>query len=73
MVDAFTGVYLIQASVDSWGFPPKGWDFEFIPIFYALDEHGHATGETIDGDAWGENIPENMAPPLKAFFESLKD
>ena len=71
MVDAFQGTYIIQADVDSWGFPPRGWDFTGIPVFFALDASGNPTGETIDGGAWGENIPENMAPPLKAFFESI--
>lgn len=73
MVDAFIGIYIIQADVDSWGFPPKGWDFDGIPIFYALDINGKPTGEMIGGDAWGEDIPENMAPSLKAFFESISD
>ena len=71
MVDTFKGMYIIQADVDSWGFPPEGWDFDGIPIFYALDADGKPTGATVDGNAWGENIPENMAPPLKAFFGSL--
>ncbi len=72
MVDAFKGTYIIQADVDSWGFPPKGWGFHVVPIFYALDATGSPTREVIDGGAWGDNIPENMAPPLKAFFESIK-
>ncbi len=72
MEDAFEGMYIIQVDVDVWGFPPDGWDFKYIPVFYALDSNGNSTGEMIDGGAWGDNIPENMAPPLKAFFESLK-
>ena len=73
MVDAFRGMYIIQADVDAWGFPPTGWDFDGIPIFYALDSDVKSTGATIDGNAWGDNIPENMAPPLKTFFESNRD
>jgi hypothetical protein len=72
MVDAFAGTYIIQADVDDWGFPPKGWSFDAIPIFYGLDPDGKPTRQVIDGNAWGDNIPENMAPPLKTFFESLR-
>ena len=39
-----------------------------IPVFYKLDANGKPTGDKIDGGAWGDNIPDNMAPPLKAFF-----
>jgi hypothetical protein len=72
MVDAFTGTYIIEVDVDDWGFPPKGWGFNAIPIFFALGPNGKPAGAKIDGNAWGENIPENMAPPLKEFFLSLK-
>jgi len=72
MVEAFTDIYLVQADVDDWGFPPKGWRFDAIPVFFALGKDGKATGERIDGNAWQDNTPENMAPPLKRFFESLR-
>jgi hypothetical protein len=72
MVDAFMGMYIIQADVDEWGFPPTGWDFKYIPVYFALDRDGIPTGAMIDGGAWGDNIPVNMAPPLKAFFESIR-
>jgi len=26
------------------------------------------TGGTVDGNAWGDNIPENMAPVMDRFF-----
>ena len=71
MVNAFTGTYIIQADIDVWGVPQPGFDFSGIPVFFALDADGRSTGATIDGGAWGDNIPENMAPPLKAFFESI--
>jgi hypothetical protein len=75
MAEAFEGTYIIQLDVDWWGWGDElnvpGFDYEFIPIFYALDEQGKPTGETIVGDAWGDdNIPENMAPMLKDFFVS---
>jgi thiol-disulfide isomerase/thioredoxin len=71
MVDAFRGVYVIRIDVDLW---PKseiaaaGFDVPVIPKFFKLDSEGRPTGDVIDGGAWGENIPENMAPPLKEFF-----
>jgi hypothetical protein len=34
-----------------------------------LDEKGITTGRMITGAAWGEDIPENIAPPMKTFFE----
>jgi hypothetical protein len=39
-----------------------------LPVFYVLDATGKATRDKIDGGAWGENVPENMAPPLERFF-----
>jgi hypothetical protein len=72
MVDAFTGMYIIEADVQDWGFPPPGWRFDAIPVFIALGPDGTATVRRIDGNAWGENVPENMAPPLKEFFTSLR-
>lgn len=71
MIDAFSGTYIIRLDVDQWEddqWELAGFSLEFIPIFFRLDEEGWPTGESIDGGAWGENIPENMAPPLKEFF-----
>jgi thiol-disulfide isomerase/thioredoxin len=72
MVDAFQGVYVVRADIDEWRdyLDGTGFEFEGIPIFFQLDDQGRPTGEWIDGNAWGENIPENMAPPLKEFFQS---
>lgn len=71
MIDAYSGTYIIKMDVDEWGWGDSTLhDFEFdaIPIYFKLDEQGHQTGEVIDGNAWGENIPENMAPPMDEFF-----
>jgi thiol:disulfide interchange protein len=72
MVDAFAGTYIVQLDVDQWqndllgaGFNPPG-----IPAYFELDANGKSTGRMITGDAWGDNIPENMAPPLKTFFQA---
>lgn len=74
MTDAFQGTYIIRLNVDVWGWgdelSPLGFDVWGIPIWYALDDQGMPTGETIDGNAWGPNTPENMAPPLKEFFQN---
>jgi hypothetical protein len=66
---AFDGVYLIRADVDEWG-SENGKDFTFdaIPVYFQLNKSGKPTGEVIDGGAWNEDIPENFAPVLNAFF-----
>lgn len=70
MREAFTGAYVIRLDSDHWG--PKlegtGMSATSIPVFFALDADGKPTGRKIDGGAWGDTTPENMAPPLKAFF-----
>jgi hypothetical protein len=70
MEDAFDGVYLIGLDVDKWGWGVAGTGYgaDSIPIFYAVGGDARPTGRVIDGNAWGDNIPENMAPPLKNFF-----
>jgi hypothetical protein len=70
MLDAFKGVYLISVDVDEWGWgaPGTGYDVPGVPIFFGVAPDGRPDGRVIDGNAWGENIPENMAPPLEAFF-----
>ncbi|MDP1827421.1 MAG: hypothetical protein Q8L48_29395 [Archangium sp.] len=70
MTDAFAGTYLISLDIDEWGEKLKAVDVDpsSIPVFYELDAQAKPTGRKIDGGAWAENIPANMAPPLKAFF-----
>jgi len=70
MLAAFKGAYIIQLDADAWKgkMESTGISGAAIPIFYELDKQGEITGRQIDGGAWGENIPENMAPPLNAFF-----
>jgi thiol-disulfide isomerase/thioredoxin len=72
MLDALQGVYVARVDVDEWANGLNGTGFEFagIPIFFGLNDQGGPNGVTIDGNAWGANIPENMAPPLKDFFQS---
>lgn len=70
MADAFAGTYLISVDIDEFNdqLNKLGFDGSAIPVFYALDANARPTGRKIDGGAWAENIPQNMAPPLKAFF-----
>ncbi len=70
MTDAFAGTYLISIDIDEWTgkLDAVGVAADSIPVFYELDEKGKPTGRSINGGAWAENIPANMAPPLKAFF-----
>ncbi len=72
MVDAFAGTYIIQLDIDEWKGELSGTGFSVpgIPIFFEVNEKGEPTGRIITGGAWGEDIPENMAPPLKEFFHS---
>ncbi len=71
MVKAYAGTYIIKMDVDEWGWNDNGvQDFKFdgIPVYFKLDAQGNQTGEVIDGNAWGDNIPENIAPPMDKFF-----
>lgn len=72
---AFAGVYLIRLDSDQWRskLGSTGLDDSSIPVFFELDAKGVVTGRKIDGGAWGEDIPENMAPPLDAFFHARKE
>lgn len=70
MIEAFEGTYIIQLNLDEWKGQLSQTDFVVpgIPMFFEIDEAGKPTGRVITGGAWGEDIPENMAPPLKSFF-----
>jgi thiol-disulfide isomerase/thioredoxin len=71
MFAAYKGTYIIKLDVDEWGWKNgKVQDFRFdgIPVYFKLDSQGKQTGEVIDGGAWGEDIPENIAPVMDKFF-----
>jgi thiol-disulfide isomerase/thioredoxin len=72
MKDAFAGTYVIRLDIDAWGkqVEPVGLKSDAIPVFFLLGESGRATGPTVNGGAWGEDIPRNMAPPLSKFFRA---
>lgn len=71
MVEAFAGTYIIKLDTDEWGDKLSGTGLYVpgIPAFYELGADGTPTGRMITGAAWGEDIPENIAPPMKAFFD----
>jgi thiol-disulfide isomerase/thioredoxin len=74
MADALRGTYVIELDVDHVTQEEArslGYAFGVLPVFMGIGDDGRATGPKIDGGAWGENIPANMAPPLKAFFAKL--
>ncbi len=71
MLKAYAGTYIIKLDVDEWGWRDSklhNFKFDGIPVYFKLDAQGHPTGKTIDGNAWGDNIPENIAPPMDKFF-----
>ncbi|HLO17456.1 MAG TPA: thioredoxin family protein [Anaerolineales bacterium] len=71
MLKAYSGMYIIKLDVDEWGWNNgKVQDFRFdaIPVYFKLDSKGQQTGKVIDGGAWGEDIPENIAPVMDKFF-----
>jgi thiol-disulfide isomerase/thioredoxin len=71
MLSAYKGTYIIKLDVDEWGWKnSKVQDFQFdgIPVYFKLDSEGRQTGGVIDGSAWGEDIPENIAPVMDKFF-----
>lgn len=73
MMDAYSGTYIIKLDTDEWGWrngKVKNFRFDGIPVYFKLDEKGHQTGEVIDGGAWGEDIPENIAPVMDEFFHN---
>ena len=70
MIEAFEGTYIIQLDLDEWEQKLSGTGFRVvgIPAFYEIDADGKPTGRMITGAAWGEDVPENIVPPMKEFF-----
>lgn len=71
MLNAYAGTYIIRLDVDEWGWnngEVQDFRFDGIPVYFRLDSEGNQTGEVIDGGAWGEDIPANIAPVMDVFF-----
>lgn len=71
MQDAFEGTWIVLLDTEVWrlALVASGLteDRVAVPAFFAVAPDG-TVGAHIDGHAWGPNTPENMAPPLAAFF-----
>ncbi len=73
MEDALQGTAVIQADFDRWEHPANELGVLAIPTWIAIDAAGRPVPEQrIDGGAWQEDIPANMAPVLKAFFTEAR-
>ncbi|MBI4820283.1 MAG: hypothetical protein HY791_28710 [Deltaproteobacteria bacterium] len=72
MTDAFAGTHVVLASIDDFSEELQAGPYRFtkIPMFLPFDESGQPIGDPIDGGAWGEDTPENMARALRPFFRS---
>ena len=72
MVAAFRGTYIIKLDFDYWKNRLSGTGLHVpgIPAFFEIDKEGLPTGQMITGAAWGQDIPENIAPPMKEFFSA---
>jgi len=72
MREAFAGTYIVGVDVDAWGDQLSPHQIGgLIPMWVALEADGRPGGRRIDGGAWGEDVPANMAGPLGTFFHSL--
>lgn len=74
MANALRGVNFVTYDIDdsASALAAAGFPAHTVPVFYVLDESGKRTGPSITGGAWGENTPENMAPPLEKFFDAAR-
>lgn len=72
MQAAFKATYVVHLDVDAWGgsLGAVGLASPSIPVFIVLDEKGRGTKRRIDGSAWDDNVPANMAPKLDTFFHT---
>lgn len=71
MQDALQGTSIVEVDLGRWSsseLSMLGMSTHAIPALFVLDEDGRYTGKMITGGAWGDDIPENMAPPLTDFF-----
>jgi thiol:disulfide interchange protein len=75
MVAAFTGVHLLRVEVDDWDadeLTKAGIAAGGVPTFFELGANAKPTARTITSSVWADDIPKNMAPPLRAFFNPKK-
>jgi hypothetical protein len=74
MQRALRGLAVAVLDVDVWSdaLTEAGYAANSVPVFFIVDVDGKPVGERITGAAWGENTPENMAPPLERFFDAAR-
>ncbi|HZS36643.1 MAG TPA: thioredoxin family protein [Polyangia bacterium] len=72
MTEAFRGTYIVKLDLDEWetALAKAGYPVKVVPIFFKMGEGGKPTGKSLDGGAWQDDVPAQMAPPLKRFFNS---
>lgn len=75
MARALREVAAATLDIDTCGaqLQEAGFDGRSVPVFFLIDAQGRPTGAQITGAAWGENTPENMAPPLERFFDAARE
>ncbi len=75
MARALREVAAATLDIDTCGaqLQEAGFDGRSVPVFFIIDAQGRPTGAKITGAAWGENTPENMAPPLERFFDAARE
>ncbi len=69
MEAALAGVYLIRADMDEFSGDPllRKLGVTSVPVFFELDAHGHSTGRSMTGAAWGADTIENMSAAMAKF------
>ncbi len=74
MQRALRDVEVATLDVDAWvdALTPAGLSARSVPVFFILDAGGRPTGASINGGAWRDDVPENMAPPLAEFFDRAR-
>ena len=73
-MDAYAGTYIVELDYDEI---PDDISEEFtygaIPAWSGFTADGSTNELWVDGGAWGANIPANMAPVLKHYFNYTGD
>lgn len=74
MMDAYNGHYLVEVDYDNVpSTVALAYGVSGIPAWSGLNEDGTTNNLWVDGGAWGANIPANMAPVLKGYFNYSGD
>jgi hypothetical protein len=68
---AFEGTYIIRLDIDEWQphLGKTGFEVHVLPVFYRIDDQGYPSGKALDGSAWGDNLPANIAAVMKQYFD----